>query len=96
MLRIVAVAITLRLSLGLLSPEFHETLLCPAQHCLARKHTALGFGGPKRAFFTCSSPKSTVAPIAWVLTDGEDVMSRFLSGGYHSRRCFNEGLAPEE
>jgi len=95
MLRVVAIAFMLRFSQGLLPPQFQETLLCPQKHCLARKDVPFGFTGPKHAYFTCVSPKSTLDPIGWIATDGDKVMQTFLGGGWHSRPCshFGDGLA---
>lgn len=95
MLRIIAVALVLRFSSALLPPQFQETLLCPVTHCLIRKPGSLRVVGPKRAFFTCASPTSTLQPIVWLLSDGADTMRTFRSGGYHSRQCgtFADGLA---
>lgn len=76
---------------ALLPPMFQETLLCPSSHCLVPLDTPNGFVGPKRAFFTCQSPRSKRNPIVWISTDGQDALDGFQADGFHSRGCSKFG-----
>jgi hypothetical protein len=82
----VALLLLLRQTHALLPPHFHETLLCPLEHCLARHDTPLV--GPQRALFRCLDARGRATPpVAWTTPDGQALLEAFHSDGYHSRTC---------